>query len=152
MAIGRTNAPGGGGRKTLLDKGAPTAALDAKVGQLYADTDAGSIYICVGVTASGSAWQKVGATGTGEIEGGSGKTLEEILQELLADLASTEKTLKETKKELAESKTNLCVNIFHVGTSAPSNTKLLWIDTNSTTGGLKYHNGSSWVHVPVAYT
>ncbi len=145
MAIGRTNAPGGGGRKTLLGHGAPTAALDAKVGQLYADTDAGSIYICVGVTASGGAWQKAGATETGEIGGGSGKSLEEILRKLLADL-------EKTKKELADSKASLSVNIFHVGSAAPSNAKLLWIDTNSTTGGLKYHNGSSWVHVPVAYT
>ena len=42
-------------------------------------------------------------------------------------------------------------SVVHVGTSAPTNTKLLWIDTTATTGGLKYHNGSSWVHVPVAY-
>lgn len=43
-------------------------------------------------------------------------------------------------------------NVFYVGSRAPSDTKLLWIDTNSTSGGLKYYNGSSWVHVPVAYT
>ena len=43
-------------------------------------------------------------------------------------------------------------DVFSVGTSAPSNTKLLWIDTNTTTGGLKYYNGSSWTPVPVAYT
>ncbi len=43
-------------------------------------------------------------------------------------------------------------DVFSVGSSAPSNTKLLWIDTNTSTGGLKYYNGSSWVHVPVAYT
>lgn len=42
--------------------------------------------------------------------------------------------------------------IFSFGTSAPSNKKILWIDTNSATGGLKYYNGTSWVHVPVAYT
>lgn len=41
---------------------------------------------------------------------------------------------------------------FTYGTSAPSNTNLLWIDTTATTGGLKYYNGSAWVHVPVAYT
>lgn len=41
---------------------------------------------------------------------------------------------------------------FSYGASAPSNTSLLWIDTNATTGGLKYYNGSAWVHVPVAYT
>lgn len=43
-------------------------------------------------------------------------------------------------------------SVFHAGTTAPGDTKLLWIDTNSATGGLKYHNGSAWVHVPVAYT
>lgn len=41
--------------------------------------------------------------------------------------------------------------IFHVGTTPPTNRNLLWIDTTNVTGGLKYHNGSSWVHVPVAY-
>ena len=39
-----------------------------------------------------------------------------------------------------------------VGESAPEeNTKLLWIDTTPINGGLKYYNGSEWVHVPVAY-
>lgn len=41
---------------------------------------------------------------------------------------------------------------FHVGTSAPSDTNQLWIDTTANTGGLKYWNGSAWVSVPVAYT
>lgn len=39
---------------------------------------------------------------------------------------------------------------FYAGTSAPSDTTQLWIDTTATTGGLKYHNGSAWVHVPVS--
>ncbi len=41
---------------------------------------------------------------------------------------------------------------FHVGTAAPSDRNQLWVDTTATTGGLKYYNGSAWVHVPVAYT
>lgn len=41
---------------------------------------------------------------------------------------------------------------FVVQATAPSNTNLLWIDTTANTGGLKYHNGSAWVHVPVGYT
>lgn len=41
--------------------------------------------------------------------------------------------------------------IFVAGTTPPTNTNLLWIDTAAVTGGLKYHNGSAWVHVPVAY-
>lgn len=40
---------------------------------------------------------------------------------------------------------------FVAQSSAPSNTKTLWIDTTAGTGGLKYHNGSAWVPVPVAY-
>lgn len=40
---------------------------------------------------------------------------------------------------------------FIAQTSAPSNTKTLWIDTTANTGGLKYYNGSAWVSVPVAY-
>lgn len=42
--------------------------------------------------------------------------------------------------------------VFSVGTSAPSDTRLLWIDTTANTGGLKYYNGSAWVVVPVAYS
>ena len=38
--------------------------------------------------------------------------------------------------------------VFYVGTTAPDNTNLLWIDTAN---GLKYYNGSAWVTVPVAY-
>lgn len=47
---------------------------------------------------------------------------------------------------------NLSGRVFHAGTSAPSNKGLLWIDTTASTGGLKYHNGSAWVHVPVSST
>ena len=55
----------------------------------------------------------------------------------------------------------LQTDIFLSGPSAPDSgysgdeatkrRKLLWIDSNSTTGGLKYYDGSSWVHVPVAW-
>ena len=41
--------------------------------------------------------------------------------------------------------------IFVAGTTPPTNTNLFWIDTTAVTGGLKYHNGSAWIHVPVAY-
>lgn len=37
------------------------------------------------------------------------------------------------------------------GSEAPSNTNVFWIDPTPVTGGLKYHNGSDWVHVPVGY-
>lgn len=38
------------------------------------------------------------------------------------------------------------------GVQPTSNYGLLWIDLSGPNGGLKYYNGSSWVHVPVAYT
>lgn len=47
---------------------------------------------------------------------------------------------------------DMSVTVFHAGPSAPANTGLLWIDTTATTGGLKYHNGTAWVHVPVSTT
>ena len=47
---------------------------------------------------------------------------------------------------------DLSGKVFHAGTTAPDNKGLLWIDTTANTGGLKYHNGSAWVHVPVSST
>ena len=44
------------------------------------------------------------------------------------------------------------LDIFAAGESPPEDTKLLWIDTDPSGGGLKYHNAAGWVHVPVAYT
>lgn len=62
-----------------------------------------------------------------------------------------------TTKE--EARTNLGIGevaklnkIYSVGTSEPTDKLLLWIDTTENTGGLKYYNGSAWVHVPVSYT
>ena len=40
---------------------------------------------------------------------------------------------------------------YYVGDTAPDDTNLLWIDTTANTGGLKYYNGTDWVHVPVAW-
>lgn len=42
--------------------------------------------------------------------------------------------------------------VFSAGATAPSDKKLLWIDTNISTGGLKYYNGTAWVTVPVGYS
>lgn len=57
-----------------------------------------------------------------------------------------------TKTSSGQSWQTVPTNVFYVGTSAPGDTKLLWIDTTASTGGLKYYNGSAWTHVPVAYT
>lgn len=42
------------------------------------------------------------------------------------------------------------LQLFTAGSSAPERTDVLWIDTTPETGGLKYHDGSSWVHVPTS--
>ena len=44
------------------------------------------------------------------------------------------------------------LDVFAAGEAPPEDSKLLWIDTDPESGGLKYHNGAGWVHVPVAYT
>lgn len=56
-----------------------------------------------------------------------------------------------TKEELDTKFASIVTDIFSLGTTAPENTKLLWIDTTAVTGGLKYYNGTEWIHVPVAY-
>lgn len=57
-----------------------------------------------------------------------------------------------TKAYVQAQISNLVTDIWHYGSTAPSNTKLFWIDSNTSTGGLKYYNGSAWVHVPVAWS
>lgn len=42
--------------------------------------------------------------------------------------------------------------VFVAQSTEPEDTRLLWMDTTAQTGGLKYYNGTAWVHVPVAYT
>lgn len=53
-------------------------------------------------------------------------------------------------EERANSQVKL--DIFAVGTAPPEDRGLLWIDTDASTGGLKYWDGAKWAHVPVAYT
>ena len=40
------------------------------------------------------------------------------------------------------------VKIYQAGKTEPINTNIFWIDTNENSGGLKYYDGDSWVHVP----
>lgn len=48
----------------------------------------------------------------------------------------------------AISASEVMADVFSTDTTAPSNTKLLWISPT----GLQYYNGTAWTHVPVAYT
>lgn len=57
-------------------------------------------------------------------------------------------TLDETGKVPAAQLPSLAP--FAAGASTPSDKTKLWIDTTPTTGGLKYWNGTAWVHVPVS--
>ena len=41
-------------------------------------------------------------------------------------------------------------DVFHAGTTAPSNTKLLWVDTGNSKI-LKYYNGASWVGIKTTW-
>jgi len=41
--------------------------------------------------------------------------------------------------------------VFAVGTTPPTDTKLLWIDTTEGAEGLKYYNGEAWKAVPVIW-
>lgn len=53
-------------------------------------------------------------------------------------VASGDGGYKDSGKKISD------LSSVHIGSSAPSNTKMVWIDTSS--GGIfKYHNGSSWV-------
>lgn len=45
----------------------------------------------------------------------------------------------------------ITLSYYHIGAAEPENTKLLWIDTTEGIGGLKYHDGSAWVAVPVVW-
>ena len=64
----------------------------------------------------------------------------------LADEKATA-ALNEAKTYAGELVAN-SAKVIHIGTTAPTNTNLLWVDTAN---GLKYHNGTAWVTVPVAY-
>lgn len=41
--------------------------------------------------------------------------------------------------------------VWSYGPEAPSNTNLLWIDSNLINGGLKFYVNGTWIHVPVAW-
>lgn len=76
--------------------------------------------------------------------------IDEKVEQGLAEIPSGDTIV--TKAELEEKLSEIVTDIWYYGDSAPSNTKLFWIDSDSTSGGLKYYNGTSWVHVPVAWT
>lgn len=69
-----------------------------------------------------------------------------LCAKLRSDIDTLQKDVSDVKLQLQNS------SGLAVGTEAPeANTISLWIDTTPVNGGLKYYNGSEWIHVPVAY-
>lgn len=71
----------------------------------------------------------------------------------LTHIANPENDYDATTKKYVDDKVSEAGG-FEIGTTAPNNTKKLWIDTNSETGGLKYYDteSSTWKAVPVQYS
>lgn len=167
-----------GGAEKIPGTSVPTAQVTAKVGQIYIDVTTGEEWKCVAVNTGGSVWEKqegstVGLTAAdvGASPVGHKHTKSDITDfpasMPASDVAAWAKAASKptyTATEVgaaAEGHTHTAADVgakastwkpFHVGTSAPSDTTQLWIDTTPNNGGLKYHNGSAWVAVPVAYT
>lgn len=92
-------------------------------------------------------------------------TIDEKVEDALAQIPDSENlatkvyvaenypTKTDVSNAIQEATASIVTDIFAYGSTAPENTKLLWIDSNANTGGLKYYNttSNSWVHVPVAW-
>lgn len=103
------------------------------------------------------------SNGTGNIAiiGSDGQIYYRTPAELLNDISAAAKsTVESLSSDVSSAKSsinnlnttinNLPKNIFYVGKTAPTDKKLLWIDTTSNSG-LKYYNGSAWVTMPVCW-
>lgn len=77
-----------------------------------------------------------------------------MIENALSQIPDAENLATKTwvTSEIATATASIVTDIFFAGTTEPTNTKLLWIDTTPNAGGLKYYNGSAWIHVPVAWT
>ena len=140
------------GKETLTGGTDPTAQTQGQVGQAYLNTTTGKEFLCTAVTEEGAVWQE-------KLTGGTDPTAQTAAQvgqvyintatgqEFVCTAVTEEGTAWE-ERTIPQIK----LDIFAAGESPPEDTKLLWIDTDPSGGGLKYHNGARWVHVPVAYT
>lgn len=68
----------------------------------------------------------------------------------LDTLQTQQTSISEDLKTLSNTVSTTLTKVFSIGTTAPTDTKLLWIDTTSNSG-LKYYNGSAWVTMPVCW-
>lgn len=58
-------------------------------------------------------------------------------------------TMAKLAQDVQDAINSIQSDVWYVGSTAPTNTKLLWIDPSN---GLKYYDGSDWVVVPVAFS
>ena len=135
----------------LVD-GPATESLDATT-YIFRAIHGGSEYV-VTLTNSGQSYEwsnsindflkTSGGTMTGELS---------MSNRRITDLATPNRDSDAvTKKYVDDTIGNMITAVFDAGSTPPDDTRLLWIDTDSDAGGLKYYDGSSWRHVPVAYT
>lgn len=78
------------------------------------------------------------------------KTANTTTATTLDTLQTQQSSFSEDLKTLSSTVSTALTSVFSVGTTAPSDTKLLWVDTTSDSG-LKYYNGSAWVTMPVCW-
>lgn len=123
----------------------PTAQTPARPGQIYINTATGEEWKCVEAGDGGTVWEKLtGSTvGLTAADVGAVPAGDKGKPNGVAGLDAGGKVPAAQLPSLAP---------FVAGASAPADKAKLWIDTTANTGGLKYWNGSAWVHVPVAYT
>lgn len=119
----------------------PTSQVTAQVGQVYINTATGEEWVCVKADADGTEWEK---------RTGKALSAADVGAVPIGDKGEPQgvATLDEAGKVPASQLPSLAP--FIAQASAPADKTKLWIDTTATTGGLKYWDGSAWVHVPMS--
>lgn len=119
--------------KDLTGSGAPSETTSAKAGQSYVDQDTGTVYTCIAVADDGkTTWEETGSKSASSFA---------------YDPSNTKIEAKDVQGAIDELYTLItALKFIHIGTAAPEDTAMLWIDTTS--GRIpKYYNGETWVPV-----
>lgn len=122
--------------KDLTGSGAPSETTSAKVGQSYVDQDTGTVYTCIAVADGKTTWEETGSKSASSVVYDPSKTklgtkdVQGAIDELYALITALE--------------------FIHIGTTAPDDTAMLWIDT-ANDSIIKYYNGTAWVPAHAAW-